>query len=91
MHEHEAILEDLKKYLKDKEMSASVYFAPIYYKHAWVIDIWITHNVLVRYLIVGDKICNNNGCSINLFLADPEYREKFYQHLLDRKQGLKDE
>lgn len=81
MKEHEfiAILKDLQKFLKTKSVRSEVHFKDEY----WFIAAYcgpFSHD----YLIFDGMICQRRSDEQIVSLADPKYREKFYEHFKRR-------
>lgn len=79
MKEHKIILEDLKNYLKKRGIKTAICSS----LDGWNI-IFTTHIFSFHYSILDGSIYNSNGRP-TFSLADPQYREKFYDNLMELK------
>lgn len=75
MKEHEAILQDLRKYLKRRGMESDLDLSKEWY---------LTVRYGYCYIIFNGHICLLNNEPI-VSLADPNYREKFHKFVRDKK------
>lgn len=78
MNEHEAILKDLSRYLRKKGIAAGVHRSNSDQFYIYVRDHYyypIEDGEIVTYY--DGKIYDHSP----ILLADPQYREKFYEYL----------
>lgn len=92
MKEHEVILEDLRDYLKGKGVKTETYFCtPWKAKPQWHLSFTMHpgfHHAIVNNAIRGPLGWHEQfSTKPVVYLADPEYKEKFYQYL--KKKNIK--